>query len=321
MASYSAYQHLLIHTPERQWDADPTVLVDTLKSAATPTFSLVMPIHNQVAIISDVLTSVVLNTVGVYEMCLILDGCTDGTQDVVLRWIETTPLPNECVRLLVLENKVGIFETSCDNQGFTSARGEYIVEIQADMKILTFGYNVILTTPLEVYSDLIAVSGRCCHGLNTLTHYLTAGKVGDRVKVPHPATFDTDCVHLSHTVNRGPLALRHSMLRELGYLDEAHCVLGDDDHDLFMRAWATNKWRTAFVPVEVLSPLEWGSTRKEKSPEVLRYLESRQRNAGGGFIGKHRFTCRLPPGETRRMTLSERLAARAKLVSIEPFRD
>jgi hypothetical protein len=315
MTTYADYKHLLIHAPERQWDADPDVLIDRTTSSAVPTFSLVMPIHNQETVIANVLSSVVLHTVGAYELCLILDGCTDSTKSNVLKWIDATQFPSACVRLLVLENKQGIFETSCDNQGFVLARGKYIVEIQADMVILTFGYNLLLATPLEVYPDMIAVSGRCCHGLNTLTQSLSVGKIGTLVSHPHPATFDTDTVYLSHTVNRGPLVLRREMLHTLGYLDEEHYVLGDDEHDLFMRAWTTYQWRTGFVPVEVWSPLEWGSTRKEKSPEVRQYLESRQRKEKAGFMGIHRFICMLPAGELRQMTLSDKLAARGRLLS------
>lgn len=314
MASYDLYRMLLVNTPERQWEADPNVLVDTTTSDTIPTFSLVMPIHNQEAIIADVLSSVVLNTVGTYEMCFILDGCTDNTRSIVLEWLRNTVIPNSCVRTVVLENKTGIFETSCDNQGFVMARGTYIVEIQADMRIVTFGYNLLLATPLEVYSDMIAVSGRCCHGINRLSQWLTAGKFGNRVSDPHPATFDTNTVHLSHTVNRGPLVLRRAMLHSLGYLDEEHYVLGDDDHDLFMRAWVTNNWRTGFFPVEVHSPLEWGSTRKEKSHEVREYLAARQKKQSNGFLDKNRFTCRLPEGEIRTMTASQKLAARLRLL-------
>lgn len=306
---YEEYRELLIHKPERQWTCDPTILINTTYVDTVPTFSIVIPIHNQQNVIQTVLSSVVLNTVGSYEMILILDGCTDDTKLRVVEWIENIQLPTQCVSIIILENPTGIFETSCDNQGFVISRGKYIVEIQADMKILTFGYNVILATPMEVYTDIIGVSGRCCHTLNTVTSGLNKGKLGDATKDPHPSSFSSNVVYMSHTVNRGPLVLRNSMIKELGYLDEEHYVLGDDEHDLFTRAWSEKQWRTGFVPVEVYSPSEWGSTRKPMPPDVRHYLTSREHKMKNGFMGKHRSSFLYPQGESRSMDLSQQIRA------------
>jgi glycosyltransferase involved in cell wall biosynthesis len=268
-----------------------------------------MPIHNQRNIIQTVLSSVVLTTLGTYEMILILDGCTDDTKTQVLEWVDNICLPTRCVAIVILENLKGIFETSCDNQGFVLSRGKYIVEIQADMKILTLGYNILLASPMEVYDDIIGVSGRCCHTLNTKTSGIERGKLGDKTKDPHPSTFSTNVVYMSHTVNRGPLVLRNSMVKELGYLDEEHYVLGDDEHDLFTRAWNEKRWRTGFVPIEVYSPSEWGSTRKPMPSDVRQYLTSRELKMKNGFMGKHRSTFLYPLGETRTIDLSEQIRA------------
>ena len=302
MAAYESYRQRLVHQPSRQWDQDPTDVLIADYNPKIPTFSVVMPIHNQEKIIQRVLSSVADMTLGFYELILILDGCTDGTRERVLEWVELLNVPTYLVRIHILENPVGIFETSCDNQGFILSRGEYIVEVQADMAILTFGYNILLTSPLVQYRDLIAISGRCCHGINKTPGGVHAGKLGEAVKEPHRILQDFDGfgkVILSHTVNRGPLVLRRSMLEELGFLDEAHYVLGDDEHDLFARAWIQKQWRCGFVPVEVYSPLEWGSTRKERAPEVQAYLEQREKNRSGGFLDQNREMIQYPPGEIR----------------------
>jgi len=270
-------------------------------------FSLVMPIHNQESIIRKVLDSVVDMTVGNYELILILDGCTDSTPTQVHNWLQERTDP---IDVHVIENPQGVFETSCDNQGFRVAKGRYIVEIQADMVLLTFGYNLILASPLEQYPDMIAVSGRCCHGLNSSTQPMIAGKLGETVKSPHALLRDFQYyskVFLSHTVNRGPLVLRKSMLEELGYLDEEHYVLGDDEHDLFARAWVQKKWRCGFVPIEVYSPLEWGSTRKARPPHVQSYLEERQSREKDGFLKKHINTISFPPSEIREFRMCRHL--------------
>jgi hypothetical protein len=121
-------------------------------------YSLVMPIHNQAAILPGILSKLKENTVGDYEIIFILDGCTDTSEAIVRTFSFNCPVT-------VIVNPSGLFETSCDNQGFKAARGEFIVEIQADMEMTTYGYNKLLCRPLEVFPDLIAVSGRCCHTL------------------------------------------------------------------------------------------------------------------------------------------------------------
>jgi hypothetical protein len=139
---------------------------------------------------------------------------------------------------------------------------------------------------------------------------MIAGKLGETVKSPHALLRDFQYyskVFLSHTVNRGPLVLRKSMLEELGYLDEEHYVLGDDEHDLFARAWVQKKWRCGFVPIEVYSPLEWGSTRKARPPHVQSYLEERQSREKDGFLKKHINTISFPPSEIREFRMCRHL--------------
>lgn len=271
-----------------------------------PALSVVIPIHNQEQIIRAVLDSVLEMTVGTYELILILDGCTDTTPQIVAEWIDTTPRPSGLVEIQCITNEHGLFETSCDNQGFRLAKGDYIVEVQADMKILTFGYNVLLTSPLKQYPDMIAVSGRCCHRLND-SPGTNVGKLGAKAEHPHETlqSFDNyGKVFLSHTANRGPLAIRTSMLRELNYLDEEHYVLGNDEHDLFARAWVFKQWRCGFVPIEVYSPLQWGSTRKSRSPEAQAYLDERMKKQSDGFLFKNIRAIVYPNPEVRPFRVS-----------------
>ena len=263
----------MLYPTNRQWSHNIEIVTETNHREGVPTFSIVMPIHNQGAILYDVVTKIFIHTQGLYDVFFLLDGCTDNSRDELLRAV--TSIPKGVCNLTIASSPSGIFETSCDNLGFVNARGKYIVEIQADMQIQTLGYNVLLAMPLEIYPDLIAVSGRCCHTLTSPTEGV--GKLGARAEEPHNLPFNMyNQIYLSHTVNRGPLVLRRSMLEELGYLDESNFVLGDDEHDLFYRAWTQKQWRTAFYPIEVYSPLSWGSTRKTRPPHVQAYLNSRK---------------------------------------------
>jgi hypothetical protein len=311
-SAHETYRHRHIHRPERQWEGDPTDVIVRKTSDRTPVFSIVMPIFNQEAIIQAVLTSVVKTTAGVYEILLILDGCTDGTRDKVLEWIETTQFPDQMVLLRVLESKSEMFETSCDNLGFVLSRGRYLVEIQADMIIETPEYNVQLAIALETYPDMIAASGRCCHTINNLTR---AGWVGKWGEINKHSTSPDGRVYLSHTVNRGPLVLRRSMVEQLGFLDELNYVLGDDDHDLFARAWTQHKWRTGHIPIDYESQVQWGSMRKPKTVEVQETI--RRRTTGNGFFQRNRATILFPSGEIRAMSTFEIQRARTIVLSNE----
>ena len=252
------------------------------------TYGLVMPIHNQALILPEILAKNKENTVGEYEIIFILDGCNDTSEAIVRSFPFTCPIT-------VIVNPIGLFETSCDNQGFKATKAEFIVEIQADMEMTTLGYNELLCRPLKVFPDLIAVSGRCCHTLRGPESGV--GKLGNLVEQPHQV-YPPDTIYLSHTVNRGPLALRRSMVKELGWLDEEHYVLGNDDHDLFARAWAQKRWRTAFFPVEFRAPLEWGSTRKPRSAHVQQYLEERLAREKNGYLSS---ATSFPTPQTRNL--------------------
>ena len=292
---------MLINKPERQWHQDPNVLHDKVYSTDSPIFSIVMPIHDQENIIERVLNNILANTVGYYEIILILDGCEDNTKNIVLAWTNQT-FPSTITRIRIIENVHGIFEASCDNQGFVMSNGKYIVEIQADMQIMTFGYNIILATPLEIYDDIIAISGRCCHGINDKSHYIADGKIGDKIDNMHSMNFAYfNKVTLSHSVNRGPLVLKRSMLHELGYLDEDHYPLEASDHDLFMRAWNDRAWRCGFVPVEFYNPQSWGSTRKVRNDDKTKYLNMRESKIKYGYFGQHSTTFKYPDAEIRQM--------------------
>jgi hypothetical protein len=289
----------------RAWSQDPEIVVDRVYRQDLPTFSVVMPIHNQGPILYDVLMKLFIHTHGLYDLFLILDGCTDESRQEVLRALDH--IPAELCQLTIVSLAEGIFETSCDNLGFVNARAPYIVELQADMQIQTSNYNVLLALPLEIYPDLIAVSGRCCHAFSP--PYSGVGKLGAKAEEPHCMPFSMyNQIFLSQTVNRGPLVLRREMVEALGYLNEQQFVLEHDEHDLFYRAWTQKGWRTAFYPVEVYSPLAWGSTRKARPPHVQAYLDSRRKPLPSYDVS------RLPSYEIRSLPNSAQLAGTQRLL-------
>jgi glycosyltransferase involved in cell wall biosynthesis len=254
-------------------------------------YSIVMPIHNQESIIYDNLHFIIKNTSGNFEMIIILDNCVDNTETIVLD-IFNNLKDNEVIcgklhRVIIIKQPSPIFETSCDNIGFRLSKGKYVIEIQSDMKMVGANYNLDLSKPFELYNDVFAVSGRCTHEIisNGVSigygkwiaptwDYLSSNDVSFdeivKLTTTHKGLFYT-----MDTCNRGPLIILRERLMELGYLDEMNFVLGNDEHDLMMRARYFKNWICGHVVIEAFSPTNDGTTRKERTAENEEYFQKR----------------------------------------------
>jgi glycosyltransferase involved in cell wall biosynthesis len=255
-----------------------------------PLISIVTPVYNQEKIIVNNIKSVLEHTTECkYEYIIIVDCCSDNTLENIKEFFSSlVTYPSNCVLVTVLKSDVPMFETSADNLGFYCARGDYIIEIQADMKMTEKGYNETLMKPFEATkfdSKVIGVSGRCCHkfsGQNGI------GKLGYYVeKTIEQLGIQRNIFYMSETCNRGPLMLDRKKLVQLNYLDEKNFYLDDSDHDLFARAYFYKKWICGYVPIDFSSPLQEGSTRKERDPINQKWLKIRKEESDGGFYRKY----------------------------------
>jgi glycosyltransferase involved in cell wall biosynthesis len=250
-----------------------------------PLISIVMPIHNQCDIISTNLDLILENTTeSLYEIIMILDSCSDVSESIVIQWI--SKVSSELItRILVLRSDEPLFETVADNIGFKLAKGPYWMEIQADMQILEKGYNMLLLKPFQQNENIIAISGRCCHGL---TYNAGIGKLGESIEYKLSSEIRRDGFYVAETCNRGPLLLKADKVKELRYLDQDHFFLDNSDHDLMARAYAYRGWICGYVAIEVVSILTQGSTRKPrnaKNQEV--YNRLKQRSSEEAFLFKY----------------------------------
>lgn len=143
----SALRGHLIHNPKPlEGQAEPKCILHRSFMSVVPKFSIVIPVHNQENIIVRNLASIINNTAGTFEMIIIFDGCTDASVEQVRTFMEG--IPSTLVKddkllteITLIEQATPIFETSCDNIGFTLARGRFCLEIQADMQMIQYGYN------------------------------------------------------------------------------------------------------------------------------------------------------------------------------------
>lgn len=90
-------------------------------------------------------------------------------------------------------------------------------------------------------------------------------------------------IFINQTCNRGPLLIDRERLKSIGYLDEQNYWLGDDDHDLMVRA-ALKGWLCGFVAIEFLSPMANGSTKKPRSVADQTVFDLRKARSNGGVL-------------------------------------
>jgi hypothetical protein len=275
----------LIHNPSPLADqANPVVAAFrnfTNDANRVPHTSVVMPVHNQREIITRNLNSLIVNIAGTFELFIICDACTDGTLEAISAWVSTLPT-NLYTRdillfsVVLIDQSTPVFETTADNMGFILARGRYVLEVQADMRMIQYGFNRQLEKAFATGGDVFAVSGRCAHDYRGVSGL---GKVSQHVEERSNIPLDHLANFFVHqTCNRGPLLIDHARLAELGFLDEQNFWLGDDEHDLMARA-AIHGWVCGHIPIEFISPLSDGSTRKPRSPTNQAVYDARKARA------------------------------------------
>jgi glycosyltransferase involved in cell wall biosynthesis len=238
-------------------------------------YSIVTPIFNQEDIIVKNIKSFIEMTRGNFEIILILDFCFDETEDRLLTFLDSYKnMNNSLVHIKIFKNYESLFETACDNLGFKHSEGTYCLEIQADMEMTEIGYNLELTKPFQLLSNVIAVSGRCTHAMFNTGVY---GKHGINIeKSLKELQIQRNRFYQFETCNRGPLLINRKKLIELNYLDEEHYFLDDSDHDLMARAYIQKRYICGYVPIEFNSPFEFGSTRNKKEYSCVEFFINKQ---------------------------------------------
>ncbi|TFC61639.1 glycosyltransferase family A protein [Cryobacterium sp. TMB1-7] len=288
---------------------------ETYVGSLDPVASFIVPVHNQESMIVGNLELIREHAALNHEIVVIADGCTDGSLEKIMGWFATVRnQPARTARVVVVEIREGVFETISDSIGIHLSFAPLIIEIQADMSIQHPGFDKELFDALALNPDVFAVSGRGAHSLSRLPHFRlnstrparmmaalglrasrwwngrrgayipslaeyllsdSIGRVGDLVDLPTQLT-KSSCLYIHETVMRGPLAFSRENYTSLGGFDTAAFFLGNDDHDLVLRAWIEKRQLAAYLPIRFDSPLEAGSTRAVKSPAETRRFQALQ---------------------------------------------
>jgi hypothetical protein len=235
-------------------------------------YSIVMPIHNQQNIIIKNIKSILYNTVDNFEIILILDYCYDDTEKYIIDYFdnEFNNIYSNFIQLKIFKiYDKPYFETKCDNIGFKNSIGIYCLEIQADMEMTEYGYNIHLTKPFNLLTNVIAVSGRCSHNI------FSGGGIGklgtDVEKTIEELKINKNKFYVFESCCRGPLLIDRQKLIEINYLDEENFFQEFSDHEFMLRAYAEKKYICGYVPINYNSPLIDGTWRNNIITDCEQY--------------------------------------------------
>lgn len=219
------------------------------------TISVIMPIHNQEDLIFSTMRGIIYNmSQAVKEVILIIDGCTDNTEDRLFSMLEEFPFPP---KILYEPN---IFEVLCTNVGFKTSTCDYSLFIQDDMVMSERHFDQRLLKPCIQLPNVLCVTAR--DAVDIIPHpsepYMLEfiNVAGRDVNTPR------DIFAVRDGVNRGPILYDNSKAEQLGYMDVRHAPQNLDDIDICIRGWLDYGWLSGAYACEYVSELAWGSSRK-----------------------------------------------------------
>jgi len=239
-----------------------------LFNIAQPVYSLILTVHNKGFLLKDSLERLKIFTKGNYELIVVLDGCSDDSEQVLLKFIKLNPKIK-----IKIKYSDDVFETKANNIGLKEAESEYVIIIQDDMLINEGNWNTRLTHPFRRFNDVFAVSANCSHNwkFNRNSKHLNMVEDLDNCwcdiisHVDHAGKhwgLSRDIFAVRQCVNRGPLAINHSDLITMNYFDEKFAPQDMDDHDLCFRMMKQLGKVVGCYWIDFISDFSWGGTRE-----------------------------------------------------------
>jgi glycosyltransferase involved in cell wall biosynthesis len=229
-------------------------------------YSIILTVHNKDFLLKESLIRMKALTKGTYEIIVVLDGCSDKSEEILLSFVKENPDMK-----IIVDYADDVFETKANNIGLKHASSKYVIIVQDDMLMNEISWNERLVKPFEKFDDVFAVSANCAHNWQSnpnskhlgmvenldncwcdiLNHVDHAGKVWG---------LQRDVFAVRQSVNRGPLAINHDDLITMGYFDEAFAPLDMDDHDLCFRMMKKLGKKVGCYWTDFISDFSWGGT-------------------------------------------------------------
>ena len=231
--------------------------------------SVIMSIFNKDNVLEKVLSGLFKHTSkSVNEYIFVLDGCNDKSSDILHKYINKVP-HGATYKILVSNN---VFEIRSNNIGLRECSNEYAVIVQDDMLMMETNWDERMMVPFLKFDDIWAVTARTTCSLNLKGKWenIKEGPVGHKYIDLKDCIYPRDIIHVGQVVNRGPLMVKMSVMKKLGYFDETlPGVIGCDDVDLCFKAFNHYNLRCCQFWISYYSPLEWGSCRTGPNTEYV----------------------------------------------------
>jgi glycosyltransferase involved in cell wall biosynthesis len=136
-----------------------------------PEISIVVPVYNQEDIIYRNLKSISQAISAQSELIILDDGSTDRTNEEIQKFINENN-NQKITRIQLYAFNREKYETFCDDFAIRNAVGEYILEIQADMRITEANFDQKLLQAYKEFPDLFMISGRGTHNLLPMFNWM-----------------------------------------------------------------------------------------------------------------------------------------------------
>ena len=255
---------------------EPLLALDFRKSEVVPDVTVVMSVYNAAPALRRSLPSLFETTAGSWELVIILDACYDSSYNTAVEIIRELFRRSSSERVRIVVQPTAVWEVSSDNIGMQISNPALAyVLFQADTIMVERGWNLRMLRRLSHDKKMFAISGRCGHSFDGTN---LTGRCGADVHERLPETVDREVLHITETVNRGPLMLRAQYTQTLGFMDECQFLLEDDDHDLNRRARAKG-YIVGYLPVDFYAPLNLSPRRnpefRSHTPEYVLRMEQK----------------------------------------------
>jgi glycosyltransferase involved in cell wall biosynthesis len=182
--------------------------------SATPSISVVMPVHNALPFLDQSINSILAQTLSDFEFVILNDGSTDGSRERLQEWSRR----DKRIYLHEGGERVGLSRSS--NEVVSRSRAPIVARMDADdiahPDRLRRQWNVLENRP-----DVAAI-GTLCNGINA------SGRVvrpRDRWRLVRRCSY----IPFPH----GSAMFRREVFDQVGGYDEA--AEGGEDQDLFLR--------------------------------------------------------------------------------------
>lgn len=186
-----------------------------------------------------------------FDVIVVDNGSTDGSQRMVY-----SEFP--AVRLIQNDENVGLGRAS--NQGIEATTGRYVLLLNNDTLVNGAAFDAMVTF-LDSMPQAGAVGGRvlnpdgsvqsCYNHFSTLwEEFLITTRLGHLFSEAYPSVIKADTVRAVDWMTSACLLLRRTALDEIGLLDEAYFIYGDEV-DLQYRLKKAG-WQTYYLPLDTI---------------------------------------------------------------------